>query len=158
MNEDNDSSSITHRISTEGTQLSNELAQKTCHFAIKPSIKEVINSVQFREMLESDFSERSAGQPLSLDDKKFLSQMEQGIRQRKDGHYEMPLPPPNNKSIALHRLTKRRTRMENDKRCRDDYINFMNELIEQNYAKTVPESELANEDGNCMVYSTSWCI
>jgi hypothetical protein len=38
--------------------------------------------------------------------------------------------------------------MENDKRYRDDYINFMNELIEQNYAETVPESELANEDGN----------
>ncbi len=72
VNEDNDSSSITH--------------------AIKPSIKEVINPVQFREMLESDFSEKSAGQPLSLDDKRFLSQMEQGIRQREDGHYEMPLP------------------------------------------------------------------
>ena len=155
VNEDNDSSSITHRISTESTQLPNALAQKTCHFAIKPSIKEVINPVQFREMLESDFSERSTGQPLSLDDKRFLSQMEQGIRQREDGHYEMPLPfrrespvMPNNKSIALHRLTKLWTRMENDKRYRDDYINFMNELIEQNYAETVPESDLANEDGN----------
>ncbi len=38
--------------------------------------------------------------------------------------------------------------MENDKRYRDDYINFMNELIEKNYAETVPESKLANEDGN----------
>ena len=54
--------------------------------------------------------------------------MEQGVRQREDGHYEMPLPfrkespvMPNNKSIALHRLTKLRTRMETNKRYRDDY-------------------------------------
>jgi hypothetical protein len=54
--------------------------------------------------------------------------MEQGVRQREDGHNEMPLPfrkespvMPNNKSIALHRLTKLRTRMETNKRYRDDY-------------------------------------
>lgn len=92
---------------------------------------------------------------MSQDDKKFLMKMEQGVRQREDGHYEMPLPfrkespvMPNNKSIALHRLTKLQTHMETNKKYRDDYITFMNELIERNYAGRVPESELANEDGN----------
>jgi hypothetical protein len=92
---------------------------------------------------------------MSQDDKKFLLKMEQGVRQREDGHYEMPLPfrkespvMPNNKSIALHRLTKFRTRMETNKRYLDDYITFMNELNERNYAERIPENELANEDGN----------
>ena len=41
---------------------------------------------------------------------------------------------PNNKSIALRRLTKLQTRMETNKKYRDDYITFMNELIERKYA------------------------
>ena len=153
--EDNVSSGVANHISTESIQFLNASTQKTCHFAFKSSVKEVINPVRFREMLESDFSERSSDQPMSQDDKKFLLKMEQGVRQREDGHYEMPLPfrkespvMPNNKSIALHRLTKLRTRMETNKRYRDDHITFMNELIERNYAERVPENELANEDGN----------
>ena len=48
--------------------------------------------------------------------------MEEGIRQTADGHYEMPLPfrgntpkLPNNKTLALRRLVKLKTRIENDK-------------------------------------------
>ncbi len=59
VNEDNDSSSITHRISTESTQLPNALAQKTCHFAIKPSIKEVINPVQFGKCWNRTFQKEA---------------------------------------------------------------------------------------------------
>ena len=90
--EDNVSDGVAHRISTESIRLTNASTQKTCHFAFKPSIKEVINPVRCREMLESDFSERSSDQPMSQDDKKFLTKMEQGVRQREDGHYEIPLP------------------------------------------------------------------
>ena len=153
--EDIVSNGVANHISTESIQFPNASTQKTCHFTFKSSVKEVINPVRFREMLESDFSERSSDQPMSQDDKTFLLKMEQGVRQREDGHYEMPLPfrkespvMPNNKSIALHRLTKLRTRMETNKRYRGDYITFMNELIERNYAERVPENELANEDGN----------
>ena len=119
-----------------------------------PTIKEVINPAQLREMMELDFSEKGAEQPMSQDDKKFLSILEKDIRQREDGHYEMPLPfreetpvLPNNKALALHRLQKLQTRLENNKKYCEDYINFMNELIERNYAERVPENELAKEDG-----------
>lgn len=105
--------------------------------------------------MELDFSERSAEQPMSQDDKKFLSIMEQGIRQREDGHYELPLPfreegpvLPNNKALALHRLNKLQTRLENNKKYHEDYVTFMDELIEKNYAERVPENELANQDSS----------
>jgi hypothetical protein len=67
--------------------------------------------------LDSDFSEgKTNEQPISQDDRKFIRKVEQGIRQRQAGHYEMPLPlreeepnMPNNKSLALHRLAKLKT-------------------------------------------------
>ena len=81
--------------------------------------------------------------------------MERETRQREDGHYGMPLPfrqerpvLPNNKPLVLHRLRKLQTRLENNKRYREDYITFMSELIEKNYAERVPENELTNEDGD----------
>ena len=72
--------------------------------------------------------------------------MERETRQREDGHYEMPLPfrqerpvLTNDKSLALHRLRKLQTRLENNKKYREDYITFMNELIEKNFAERVPK-------------------
>ena len=67
------------------------------------------------------YERKSAEQSMSLDDKKFMQKMKQGIRQGKDGHYEMPLPfrgeeprMSNNRSLATHRLAKLKTRLEND--------------------------------------------
>ena len=147
---------IVHRITTESNLPTlKPSARRPCHFSIRPTIKEVINPAQLREMLELDFSERGAEQPMSQEDKKFLSIMGRETRQREDGHYEMPLPfrqerpvLPNNKPLALHRLRKLQTLLENNKRYREDYITFMNELIEKNYAERVPENELTNEDGD----------
>ena len=146
---------IVHRITTESiSRTAKSSTRKACHFSIMPTIKEVINPAQLREMMELDFSEKGAEQPMSQDDKKFLSILEKDIRQREDGHYEMPLPfreetpvLPNNKALALHRLQKLQTRLENNKKYCEDYINFMNELIERIYAERVPENELAKEDG-----------
>ncbi len=146
---------IVHRVTTESISPTAESStRKACHFSIMPTIKEVINPAQLREMMELVFSEKGAEQPMSQDDKKFLSILEKDIRQREDGHYEMPLPfreetpvIPNNKALALRRLQKLLTRLENNKKYCEDYINFMNELFERNNAVRVPENELEKEDG-----------
>lgn len=73
-------------------------------------------------MFELDFSERLADTCiLSQEGKTFLRKLEEGIHQRTDGHYEMPLPfhddmpsLPNNKSLALCRLHKLGQRFEGD--------------------------------------------
>ena len=100
-------------------------------------------------MFELDFSERSTGtRTLSQEDKTFLKRLEEGIHQRSDGHYEMPLPLrddklslPNNKSLALRRLYKLGQRFEADMKYQDDYTTFMNEIIAKGYAEKVPEEE-----------------
>ena len=147
---------ITHRVISRNVADTSCLYQKTCHFSIKSTTKEVINPAQVRQMMESDFSENgSTNQPLSQDDKKFMLKMERGIHQREDGHYEMPLPfrerepkMPNNKTAALNRLTKLKTRLDNDEQYRKDYVAFMNDLIKKKYAERVPEQELSSNDGH----------
>ena len=80
--------------------------------------------------------------------------MEEGIRQTADGHYEMPVPfrgntpkLPNNKTLALRRLVKLKTRMENDTNYRQDYIAFMQDIIERGYAEKAPHEQRHNDDG-----------
>jgi hypothetical protein len=74
--------------------VTNEASQQNnCYLVVKPTVKEVVNPAQVCQMLELDFSEgRTPGPPMSLDDQKFLSKMEQGAYQGPDGHYVMPLP------------------------------------------------------------------
>ena len=83
---------VAHRIVTHVAVPRGE-RERRCTFSIKKIVKEVINPQQIRQMMESDFSERSSEvQSLSMDDKKFLEQLEYGIHQTDNGHYEMPLP------------------------------------------------------------------
>ncbi len=153
-NDCEDTVHVTHRIISRVSDNTSPLNAKICHFSIKTTTKEIINPTQVREMMESDFSERRTGeQPMSQEDRKFIQKMEQGIHQRSDGHYEMPLPfreeepkLPNNKSQALHRLNKLKTRMENDEQYCKDYVAFMKDLVERGYAVRVPEQELSNHD------------
>ena len=73
-------------------------------------------------MFEADFSEREREtKPLSQEDRQFLKILDQGTRQRPDGHYEMPLPFRNNptifddnRSMALVRLIQLKKRLQSD--------------------------------------------
>jgi hypothetical protein len=70
---------------------------------------EIISPQQVNKMFELDFNDKEVDErALSYEDKTFLIIVGEGIHQRDDGHYEMPLPfkdnnaPfPNNKDIAL---------------------------------------------------------
>ncbi len=147
---------VTHRIMSRCPGDVDVSCPKTCYFSVRTTVKEVITPNQIRQMMESDFSERRTTElPMSLDDKKFILKMENGIRQREDGHYEMPLPfreeapkMPNNRALVLHRLERLKTRLENNVQYRKDYVDFMNDLISKNYAEKVPEQDLSNNEGN----------
>ena len=150
LSEDQEYEHVTHLVISRHVTDTNQPYQKACRFSIKSTTKEVINPAQVRQMMESDFSENANNdQPLSLDDK-----MEGGIRQQEDGHYEMPLPfreepkMPNNKTVAINRLTKLKTRLDNDEQYRKDYVAFTNDLIERKYAERLPEQELSSNNGH----------
>lgn len=106
-------------------------------------------------MFEMEFSEGSSTQEaLSQEDRKFLAIVENGIRHREDGHYEMPMPLKvptpallNNHEVALHHLNQLKRKFKTDKRHRDDYAVFMEKVLSNGFAEEVPpvEVEASNE-------------
>ena len=129
--------------------------KKVCHFALKSHTKEIVSPAQVKRMFELDFSEaQTEDSPLSYEDKKFMSKVSEGIHQRPDGHYEMPLPLkqdlltlPDNKEVALKRLSKLKKRLKTDSKYRQDYLAFMSDVISQGHAEKVPPDEISLKNG-----------
>ena len=83
-----------------------------------------------------------------------MKKVKEGIYQRDDGHYEMPLPfresvvkLPNNKEMALNLLDKLKRRLNHDSKYRDDYLCFMKDFIDHDYAERVPPEMSCRDDG-----------
>ncbi|XP_038069094.1 uncharacterized protein LOC119738319 [Patiria miniata] len=132
---------------------SDELAvQSHSLISFKTRVKEVISPLDITEMMSLDFSERpSEDKPFSQDDKKFLAKVKEGIHQRPDGYYEMPLPfresspdLPNNKSLALHRLNYLKCRFRKNPRFYDDYNSFVGDIIQKGHAERVPVGDCSS--------------
>lgn len=88
-------------------------------------------------MFTLDFNERQTEEKrLSLEDRKFLKIVPDGIHQLNDGHYEMPLPLktenlelPDNKAMALSHPMKLKRGVTTDDQFRRDYSSFMRDII-----------------------------
>lgn len=71
-----------------------------------------MNPTDIIKALECDFIDQTVDDnPISQEDLLFLSKVKSGIRQKEDGHYELPLPfkmekpsLPDNKQQAVQRL------------------------------------------------------
>ena len=84
---------------------------------------------------------------MSLDDKKALKIMESSAVLKK-GHYEIALPwrhspscLPNNRVLAEHRLKLLRRRLHKDPDLFQKYSAFIDNLLEKNYARKVPDHQ-----------------
>ena len=90
---------ISHRILTyevEHAPFDDENPMKgdsdTVQICFETQVRE-IPPVEIIKMLELDFSERGSNDTaFSQNDLKFVAKLKEGIHQRADGHYEMPLP------------------------------------------------------------------
>lgn len=119
-------------------------------YSCQRQIKELATPPDILKVLESDFNERSVEDShISQEDLRFLSIMEDGIRLKDDGHYEMPLPfketkpeLPDNKICAIHRLKSLERRLKKDDSYFQDYVAFMTETIARGDAEKVPVEEL----------------
>lgn len=90
-----DAIGTSHRIIvrqvTPAVQPSVELKREV-HFVCKTQVKE-INPTDIIKVLESDFADHTADDnPVSQEDLLFLFKVKESIRQKEDGHYELPLP------------------------------------------------------------------
>ena len=64
-------------------------------FVVETLVKEIISPEAVKRMFQQDFSagkQLKAQQTLSMDDRRFVAKVKQGITHPSDGHYELPLP------------------------------------------------------------------
>ncbi|XP_071491991.1 uncharacterized protein [Diadema antillarum] len=103
------------------------------NFAFPTKTKEVLCPQKIIQTLEADFKDMSGGQePLSVEDRRFLQRMEEGIKKRDDGHYEMPLPfksedvrLPHNRQMAVKRWNQLNARFRKNPKFLADYQEFI---------------------------------
>ena len=119
------------------------------HFVHPSKAKEVLSPQTILNVLERDFNDTDKGKaPFSVNDRKFIYMLEQGITKLDDGHYQMPLPlksehafPPYNKPLAQKRWNQLNARFKKNPKFLVDYRAFMDDVI-GNYAEKVPADEL----------------
>nr|XP_043906906.1 uncharacterized protein LOC122785246 [Solea senegalensis] len=116
-------------------------------FVHRVAVKEMPQTTDVLKVLESDFNERSyEDKYVSQDDVRFIQLLSDNIRQKEDGHYEMPLPfkgsspptLPNNKKLAAIRLQHLKRKLKANKEYYDHYTAFMKETIDKGDAEPAP--------------------
>ena len=103
-------------------------------------------------ILESDFKDGSScDKHMSQVDMLFLEIIGSGIHHQRDGHYSMPLPfrirpnLPNNRNVAVRRISHLKRRFKLDKKYFEDYKRYMEEMMERGDAKKIPPEGPHNE-------------
>ena len=116
---------------------------------------DVLLSKQFNQFMNLEFVDSLAcdGLSMSRNDKRVMSQYDDSVH-LVDGHYEIAIPwrasppsLPNDKPLAEHRLRLLRKRLLKDEKLYQKYSNFMDDLLEKNYARKVPLHRLDRDDG-----------
>ena len=133
-----------HRIATR--EILSEEASNGKFVPLK-SCKEVMAPSAIKKMFEQDFSEsQDANLAMSQEDLKFMKITSSGIHKADDGHYEIPLPLRNenvnlpcNKKHAEARLKQLSRRFAIDPKYKEDYVTFMQKMLEEGHAEKAPE-------------------
>ena len=101
-----------------------------------------------KKMFEQDFSEpQDANLAMSQENLKFMNITSNGIHKADDGHYEIPLPlrkenvrlPCSYKKHAEARLNQLSRRLAIDSKYEEDYVTFMQKMLEEGHAEKAPE-------------------
>ncbi|KAK0150857.1 hypothetical protein N1851_008021 [Merluccius polli] len=126
-------------------------------FVHRISVKEipVPSAPDVLKILESDFNEKIYDNKyVSQDDVQFIQFLSDNIKQKENGHYEMPLPfkgtglpvLPNNKKLATARLQHLKKRLKANKQYYEHYTAFMKDIMDRGdaeLASTASERETA---------------
>ncbi|KAK0131909.1 hypothetical protein N1851_033296 [Merluccius polli] len=117
-----------------------------------------ISVARLEELLISqynqDFSEVASEEKteMSIEDKRFLEMANKAVLN--DGHYNLKLPfrktdvcMPNNRQVAEQRLQSLKRKMKKDEQYKQEYVAFLSDIFENNYAEQVPQEELALSTG-----------
>ncbi|KAK3754726.1 hypothetical protein QZH41_007045 [Actinostola sp. cb2023] len=122
-------------------------------FVFATKAKEIL-APDVLKVLETDFQETSTKlKPFSVEDKRFLRLMEDGICKLDNGHYQMPLPLksdrislPYNRHLAEKRWRQLNSRFKKNPQFLQDYKTFMKDVVDL-CAEKVPTERLDVRDG-----------
>ena len=119
--------------------------------------KDVTNPQIIREMMELDYRELNYSrneQEESIEDKGFFHIMTAEMHKKQLGNWEVPLPfktdevnLPDNRDQCLRRLLSLKRKLCKDERARENYIAFMQKILERQHASRVPDKELTPTPG-----------
>ncbi|XP_043211405.1 uncharacterized protein LOC122375894 [Amphibalanus amphitrite] len=115
-----------------------------CHFAYRTRVKDV-SLRQVQQVFDSGFFDQRQEKTVSQEDQQFIKMMTSGMHQVEGGHYEAPLPMkdektmPDNRDLAVARLSQLKRRLLRDEKLRDEYTAFMSDLLLKGYAEPVPD-------------------
>ncbi|KAL2092730.1 hypothetical protein ACEWY4_012528 [Coilia grayii] len=104
------------------------------------------NNQDFYEVASEEKTE------MSIEDKMFLEIANEAVLE--NGLYSLRLPfrkpnvlMPSNRQIAEQRLHCLKKKMKKDEQFKQEYVAFLNDIFENNYAEEIPEEELAQPSG-----------
>ena len=155
---DEDDVGISHRtlvceVASDLVPTCDEPSFNNVAFAFR-TVTKVMSPIDVYKMMELDFSEKFACEDtMSQEDKRFLKIVGEEIR-FENGHYSMPLPfkgdpplLPDNKFVALRRLTNLTKRLKSDERYLQLYKDFIDKLMKNGHAERVIDSQMSNDKG-----------
>ncbi len=95
---------------------------------------------------------------MSKEDKLFMDRVSESAK-LVNGHYSIGLPlkskevkMPNNRAVAEQHALNMKKKLQRNWTFKEDYISFMNDMINKGYVVKVPDEDLQRSDGNV------WCI
>ena len=112
-------------------------------------------------MMELDYSELNYSRKIcaneqveSIEDRRFFQIMTAEMHKNQLGNWEAPLPfktdevnLPDNREQCLRRLLSLKRKLCKDERARENYIAFMQKILERQHASRVPDNELTPTPG-----------
>ena len=122
------------------------------HFVQASEARDKFIDKKLQEMYSLEFNEiNSETEGLSKEDEKFLRIMDDNVC-KVDGHYQLPLPFKNdtaslpcNRKQAEKRLNSIKKKMESSEFYRNQYVNNINTLLHEGYARKCDSSSVPTE-------------
>ena len=121
--------------------------------------KEIHTPSDVQRMMELDYSERKQERDdtttFSVEDRRILEILEEGIKRNSDGRWVMPLPfkdktplhLPNNRPHCVRRLMSLKKKFEKESKLYMDYCEFMNKIISKGHASKVDDKTSESSSG-----------
>ena len=129
----------TREIASNEASIGKFVPLKRCKEIMAPSV--------IKKMFDQDFSEpQDANLAMSQEDIRFMNITSNVIQKADNGHYEIPLPLRNenvrlpcNKKHAEARLNQLGRRLAIDSKYKEDYVAFMQKMLEEGHAQKDPD-------------------